>query len=617
MKKTSAVRAFISIQVLLLASAFMIAQNPDLATAGVYFDKAEALYRAGDFSSASEMIAKALQFDPDSSEALYLGALIGFKSQENTLEAIQRAERAAAKATWTITDPDSAALTLAEALVRIGRLDQALPMLQRLSKTKSEDPRSALFLARAYRKSGKLELAEKTASAARSMFPGNEELYLISSELAAASGRKAEARAIVATGLAEIPGGTRLMLRSIELELDPEKRILAVDAYAAKGGRDSLAAVIAMEARQKGREKYYEMFISLKGLARADLWRRVSRLVAGSALLSESFKKQLSGFSGARDLDADSNGFYEERWIYKAGFPVSWEKDANEDGKPELRADFFDGRVSELAFDRDGMRTVLHYEEYPFLDTAREADGDGTRRYFLIPRTLRCAMTDLSLLTMDFRLPTRSQIMSAAYREEEVQSGTTTIRAMNLSSGRNLYKEEDGDGDGGIDRKTWYAEGKPIAGKRDLDGDGSFDLTEIYASGALRERRVDADGDGIDEYAELLGNFPSKLWDYNTDGRWDSRETSSAGGTLVREFSTAFNGVFNLRVEFRAGRISSVMRNGQSAPIALDDKTGVVWIGTRQNAGIRASAKEGIITLGGRRYLVFRYNSTTYVEELE
>ena len=616
MKKTSAARAFISIQILLFMSSLMTAQNPDLATAGVYFNNAEALYFAGDVSSASEMISKALQFDPDSSEALYLGAMISFKRQESTLEGIQRAEKAAAKATWTKTDPDSAALTLAEALVRIGRLEQALPMLQRLALTKSEDPRSALFLARAYRKSGRLELAEKTASAARRMFPRNEELYLISSELAALAGKKAEARAIVATGLSEIPEGKRLMLKSIELEPDPDKRILAVDAFAAKGGRDPLAAVIAMEARQKGREKYYELFISLEGMSRADLWRRVLRLVTGSAALSESFKKQLSGFTGERDLDADSNGFYEERWIYGSGFPVSWEKDANEDGKPELRTDFFDGRIFELAFDRGGIRTVLHYEEYPFLDTARETDGDGMRRYFLTPRTLRCAMTDLSMLTMDFRLPTRSQIISAAYREEEIQSGTTAVRAVNLSSGRNLYKEEDGDGDGGIDRKTWYAEGKPIAGKRDLDGDGSFDLTEVYAAGALRERRVDADGDGIDEYAELVGEIPSKLWDYNADGRWDSRETSGAG-TLVREFSTAFNGVFNLRVEFRAGRISSVKKNGGSVPVSLDDKTGVVWIGTRQNAGIRDSAKEGTITLGGRRYLIFRHNSTTYIEELE
>lgn len=616
MKNPCFSRVVISLSTLIILPGFLMAQNPDASTAAVYFDKAEALYHAGDDSSASEMIAAALQFNPDSSEALYLGALLSLKSQQKTLEGIALAEKAVAKATWTKTDPDSAALVLAETLVRIGRLDEAIPLLQRLASVKSEDPRSALFLARAYMKSGKLELAENTAAAARRRFPKSEELYLLSSELAVKRGNKAEARIIAATGLSEIPDGKKLMLKALELDPDPKSRIQRLDAYTAKGGSDPSAAVIALEAGQKDREKYYDLFMSLEGLSRADLWRRVSVAVAGSAVLSASFKADSAAFTGFRDLDLDSNGFYEERWIYRDGKPVTWVKDANEDGEAELRAGFASGRISTIENTRDGKSTLLRYEEYPFLDMASETDDSGTRRYLLTPRTLGCSMTDISALSMDFRFPTRSQILSAAYREEDLR-GTTAIRSVDLSDGRSIYKEEDSDGDGKIDRKTWYSGGKPIAGKRDLDGDGSFGLAEVYLDGVLRERRVDDDGDGTAEYAELLGDAPAKVWDFNADGRWDSRETSATGGTLIREFSTAFNGVFDVRVEFRGGRIASVRKNGVDIPIARDEKSGVVWIGTTRIAGISASIKEGAIVLGGRRYLVFRYNSTTYIEELE
>ncbi len=608
-------RAFVSILILILAASFPAAEGTDASAAASYAAKAEALYGSGNLAAASDMIETALRFDPDSSEALYLSALISLKSQEKTREGLLRLQKAIAKATWIKTDPDSAALALAEVLVRIGSLDEAIPLLERLAVQKSEDPRSSLFLARAYRRKGKPDLAEKTAETARKRFPKLEEAYLISADLAARAGRKAQARAVVAAGLSEIPESVGLLLKSLELDPDVKSRTAGIDAYFQNGGTDPLAAVIALEAKPKVPDKYYGLFISLGGLSRIDLYPRVSASLKGSKTLSTALAREMESFDGERIRDTDANGFYEEKWVYRSGKPSLFIRDANQDGAPELVSEFRGGRISTVQFDRDGTSCILRYDEYPYLESATETDGKGARQYYLTPRALVCPMANYGALSMDFSLPAQSQILSAAYRLDESAAGSAAVRSVDLSGGASVYGEQDTDGDGKTDAKTWFKDGKPIAGRKDLDGDGVFELSEIYAGGVKREQRIDEDGDGAYEYAEIFGASPSKLWDYNADGAWDSRETAASGGVVVREFSTKLDGTFDLRLEFRGGRIFSVMKNGVAVPVTKDEKLGAVWIGAR--AAVNSIPKEGAVVLGGRRYLVFRYLSTTYIEELE
>jgi hypothetical protein len=163
---------------------------------------------------------------------------------------------------------------------------------------------------------------------------------------------------------------------------------------------------------------------------------------------------------------------------------------------------------------------------------------------------------------------------------------------------------------------VWYQNGSPVRGERDLADDGIFEARETWKDGMLWKSAVDSDGSGRPDYTEIHGKTLLRLWDFDEDGRDDSRQSTEPDGTVVREFSTRLDGRFDLRVAFRGERIVSVERAGK--PLQVRAASGVVWIG-RQGppAALDPAAPEGFQRVSGRRYLVFRYEGITYAEELE
>jgi hypothetical protein len=127
---------------------------------------------------------------------------------------------------------------------------------------------------------------------------------------------------------------------------------------------------------------------------------------------------------------------------------------------------------------------------------------------------------------------------------------------------------------------------------------------------------IDTDGNGRFDYGETY-QPSARLWDYNEDGRDDSRETSDGKGGLVREFSTRADGRFDLRILFRGGAIVEVRKSGSLVAATPDAKRGVTWIGrVPVTAAVTSSTPDGYRTFGGREYLVFRLGSGVYVEAL-
>lgn len=616
---------FASIFFLLLPSTLAFAADRDPATSAVYLDQARALYASGDFAAAQRMAESSLQFFPDSSEALYLSARISLRSQENTRKGIESLRKAIAADTWSTTNPDTASQELAGVLVRIGSLAEAVLTLQRLVAREPEDPENILLLAEAFSKNGRGDLAEKTAAAGLKQFPKTEGLSLLSSRLAEARGNLDAARSFAAAGLRELPDSMPLLLRSAVLEPDPERRVRAVDDYLSRGGKEPLAPVLGMEAGPKDPEKYLSAFIANGGLSRLDLTRRVALATAGASALASSFQAELARFTGRRDLDIDGDGFYEERWQYQNGTPVMWIRDANEDGIPEHSAAFSSGAVASLTVPSGGAKLTFHYETYPFLDTAAEADAAETRTYSLASHSLGCPLLDSATsglpepeIRPQFIVPTRGEILTAAFREEDYPAGSSLLlRRIDLAAGQRQYMEEDLNRDGVMDHKVWYTAGHPVRGLRDLPGSGG-EVSETYRDGKLSGIRADTDGDGKVDYAERYSAATVRLWDYNEDGVWDAREFPGAKGTIVREFSTALNGAFNLRTVFQNGRIVGVQKNGKTLPVAPDKAKGIVWIGPPSpSAPVSGSTRDGVFSSGGKSFLVFRFENIVYVEVIE
>ncbi len=135
-------------------------------------------------------------------------------------------------------------------------------------------------------------------------------------------------------------------------------------------------------------------------------------------------------------------------------------------------------------------------------------------------------------------------------------------------------------------------------------------------SSELSRLAVDTDGNGRSDYGETY-QPAARLWDYNEDGRDDSRETFDGKGGLVREFSTRADGRFDLRILFHGGAIVEVRKSGRLVAATPDAKRGVTWIGpVPKTAAIDASTHDGYRTFGGREYLVFRHQLVVYVEAL-
>jgi hypothetical protein len=287
-------------------------------------------------------------------------------------------------------------------------------------------------------------------------------------------------------------------------------------------------------------------------------------------------------------------------------------RDADQDGVNEYDAVLDAGRpVSLTCATPEGSRSAHFYGVYPWVDRVVESGAGGGRTWTIAPRALGAPF----LGDAGPHVPTADEVVRAAVRLEETPVAGAGARVVEMKDGLRVYLEEDADGDGRVDHRLWYAAGKPLRGTRDLAGDGVFEAEESWVDGALARLSVDTDGNGRFDYAETW-QPAARLWDYNEDGRDDSREASDGKGGLVREFSTRADGRFDLRILFRGGTIVEVRKSGRVVAATPDVKRGVTWIGPVPKTAVVDASREGYRTFGGREYLVFRHAGVVYVEAL-
>jgi hypothetical protein len=364
------------------------------------------------------------------------------------------------------------------------------------------------------------------------------------------------------------------------------------------------------------------------GLSRQDLVGRAMDAAKGSGDLTARLRDALLAYTGNRDLDADSDGFWEDRWVFDAGKVVRWIHEPAQDGVPQYEAVFADGRPLSLAVrDAAGNLTRFFYSRYPFVEKA-DLPGEGT--LFIVPYTLQCVF-----LRPDFAagpqgmaprmaakpsFPGADVLRKGSYqRVEYAADGVTPVRRTDLAAGQPVFMEESTAGDGVYDHRVWYSRGQPERGARSLSHDGVFQVTETWKNGRLAAEAVDTDGDGTPDYHETYGTQTVKSWDFNEDGRDDSREYDQPDGTHVRELSTKMDGTFDLKIVSRGPRIVSFTRGGAPVPVVTDDPRGVTWIGQPAPAGGAPDLglPDGLQTIAGRQYLMFRVAGIVYAEAMQ
>lgn len=614
----------------LRASAQALVRDSVHLEADSYLDQARSAFDAGRASEAGDFLESALQMAPGYSEALLLRARIELTDRNATLSAVDDLRRALASATWNGTDPSVARQTLADVLLRMGKLDDARPLVLRLATRNPQDPRDSLLLARLYQKEGNGRALRFTLADATAKFPLNDDIALLAADLRERDGERSAARQLIRSQLSAHPGAPGLLLRAAQLEPTPGARVAAVDRYTGNGGRDPLAAVVALEAQSRDPQKYLSQFLENGGLSREDLVARVAAAVGGSRSVFETLRSALSRYSGNRDLDPDGEG-YVERWTFAAGQPASWVRDSLRDGHPEYSAEFRGGAPVSLTVRADsGALFSLHYGPYPFVQsmTLPASGTSGARSWLVDPFTVRFPFLSAEPTAAGFAPRTLrnpgalsvEMVRQTSYREEDyAPGGSTVVRRIDIDHGRRIFLEEDTLGRGVFDHKVWYLNGQPVRGIRDLDGSGRFPVTETWRDGRLAAIAVDTLGDGKVSYRERYEPSPMKSWDYNEDGIDDAREYPLGAHTVVREFSTRMNGIFDLSFVWRDHDLISVRRGGVWVPVTHDRARGVVWIGRPAPGGVAldSSSSRGYRTFEGRTYLVFDRNDVTYAEELQ
>jgi hypothetical protein len=253
-------------------------------------------------------------------------------------------------------------------------------MLEVLVSRRPAYPRPLAALAAAYRSAGKDAQALATLTEGRSRFPGTPSFVLDLGTMLTATGRAAEAFAIVDAAAADAPGDARLALGRVAFEPEVSRRIAAVERALAAGSRDPLAPLVALESRPTPADarRYLDLFLATGGLARADLAERAVGAVAADKDLAVAFERAAAGYTGPRELDRDGDGWWEERWDLSAGIPARWIRDADQDGVSEYDAALEAGQPRSLSYHPSpDVVFTLFYGAYPWIDHVAELGPSG------------------------------------------------------------------------------------------------------------------------------------------------------------------------------------------------------------------------------------------------
>jgi tetratricopeptide (TPR) repeat protein len=584
------------------------------AIAYAYLRQAQSLLSQGDASGALRLLQTSLEFRPDSSESAYLMARIYKRSQQTTYLAIRYLEMAIASSAWAGSDPKEARTELAELYVRTGQFARALAGLRAEGDGTLQQGLGgggsatvAGLWARSLVGLGRPTEAARLLAGALERFPGQAELYVLQARTLSSLGRGREARELLGNGVKALPGAPELLYELAAVEPQAERRLQLLQRYFAGGGSHPGAALLALRSHPPEPLSYLERFLSLGGNGRILYLDELARFLyaqlpaearSGTApaavepqpgvevQLWSRLERAIEGYSGTRILDEDRDGFYEEQYEYRDGQLQGWLQDGDQDGRPELTVRFQDGLPKSLqlvrAWETPGVatppQTVLEidylYSGYPYLESVTFLGPQDRREYDLVPYRLQEALfvspsfaappgqqpRPLRLRPRSGLLTDESAIRAVAYRmlQQPAQQGTAgagpSTRLYDLLDGQVVRLAEEPDPTGRYTHVVLYERSVPVQGRRDLDGDGRYEIREEYANGKLRRVELDQDGDGVIEFLQTFEDGGTrKLWDYNDDGLFDSREYTDAGGTTVREYSSRQDGVFDLRTVIRGG----------------------------------------------------------------
>jgi tetratricopeptide (TPR) repeat protein len=521
----------------------------DREIARTYFLKARDIYNGGNADEAEYLLRQAVAFLPGYSETSFLLGKILCARQESTAEGVAFIERAMNLKSWTDTSPLEARAVEAGVFLRTRRFREALATYNELRQEEVYSSANERGRALAAFGLGDVKLADALFSAALTEFPEDSRLYLAFIKNLIQRGQTARAQALVERGMREFPEEAGFVFYKTALDRDAKTRKSDFALYREKGGRDPAVALYLLDSDNDTFAQALDFFFNQNGDNSVLLIESLMNGLRQNKARRDAAAKRLGSLEGEKTVDADGDGFYEEKYVFKGNSLTSVIIDRNQDGVPEAEIAFDRNAPKNITVQRKAGGTVrFDYNGYPRLSTAVVTTRDGTKQYDLIPDALRFAPLASLPAPANFKLrvawpaapavPDETRLNRAAFaRTEDPADKSKPIKKWDLDAGRDRVLHEDTFRTGKYDRIITYdAKGLPVRGQIDIDGDGYFEIEETYVRGVLTRIGYDENKDGrFDYWQDATGN--TLEWDLNGDGKPDVIGRRGANGKIIADYS--------------------------------------------------------------------------------
>ncbi len=548
---------------------------------------------------------------------------------------MDNALKAISYASWTNTDPSDAQKELGRLYLQTKSLVDAERTLRKVTLDRPEDAEAFILYARTLRNSGNAAQFEKTVLDALKRFPNEAALYILVSEYYKSKGNIPASIDVIDKAIKTMPDNTQLLLVKAKIVSSVKEKTTLLADYFAKGGKEAEAYGLAIRSAMAPESRYLAFFVSNGGLRYANLMEEVYPVVSKSKDLKRIMDESLASFSGKRITDSDNDGKYEEEYSIDKGRIVEFKKDSNQNGEPEIDMIFDNGFPVKAGYlDAANRKASCVYSAYPAVKSVSYTENDFERRYNVVPFTLSVQLVKnipkdglkpdkpvFRLLALDAKIPVESIARNSAYSIDEIENGSSPkSKTMDLGAGKTVAAKIDEDNDGAIDHTVNYVNGLPVSGRRDTNADGIFDTDEVYSSGLLARVQSDNNGDGRPDFIQLLAanGLPYRLeWDYTYDGRMDVVEIIGGDSSVTFQYSTRYDGVFDLSMTFTNDVLVKIVRNGGSVDIIKGSRPNLYWIGKKgPDSAIKSEIPQGRVSIGGKNYFVVTYKHKIYIEEI-
>jgi hypothetical protein len=503
-----------------------------------------------DIGNARALVNAALDFDPVSSDALFLRAYLDLDKQEETSVVLRDFQSAISNNNFAGIDANHAAIGYATVLLRTRMAEEALAVLDAADLTAPDVDMALvanahLVRARALRQLGRGLDADSVIAQARSRFPDDAGFFLLEleSEPSPSFRYRRELDRLMRAG-ADGPAMLAALLQyAITAPIVEEKR-WASATYLERGGQDPSIALALAGSDEAG---MVDTFIQLGGYRRRDVFLSVLDALpateqadeqmadTAAASLRDRLLAAAGDYNGFSLRDGDGDGFWEERITLSDGAVVRWEIDSDQDGTNEVDLSFSGGEPVQVIVEQPPGLVVVAYESYPFVRSVTVPQSDGSIRFNIQPYGIQTpAITRLPVggprLESELLLPAGFAgvdllaVQLAALEREERNARGRIVEVQGLDHGVTVTSRRDSNGDARMDHLVVFEAGLPSTGLRDIDGDGYFEVAEGYDAGRLVMVSVDEDDNGTPDVTEYTNEDGQRDWDLDQDGTIDVRE---------------------------------------------------------------------------------------------